>query len=540
MLTAHPHLSKGIVIFSLIAGMFGLVLRFYSITSNDFIFYDEGYYLNWTRPLGEALAAHHLKGEDMRKAVDIYVTRSLGSGKALWFLLTDSRFFWGGFKDLFFARLLAAIFGTATLGMTYLFAKRFFDSSRVAGLAMSLLAILPSHVFYSRVGMQEALSTFLVLAGFYCYFFPRSFGWRTLAAGAIWGMAFFANYRLIILPVVVALAEFYWSFSLKERPAFRKYLWALLIFFACVFGIGNLKDGQNTIVVFSWIWHQADMAREQWNWINLLSYPYYIFRLETALFGIFFFGNLYFACRRQWRELLPFFLVCVQMGIFSFASEKGARYLCVMTPFMAMSVAALGYRLMTQQRRLNNFILVAFFVVMSVLMVQKSMMLAQHHSDYRSSAEFLLARDPGVKFLSTQNYVQNLYVEDQKHVEPCPHGFDELVKRYHQGFRYLVVCPQAYISWTEKNQRFHPRLEGYLEFIRERFKPVEEYSHFNDAMLERFVFDHNENLARSIRFLKISKDDVKFGGFGVLRVYDLSEVVPETLKALSAAPSRRP
>lgn len=535
MLTAHPHFSKGIVIFSLIAGMFGLVVRFYNITSNDFIFYDEGYYLNWNRPLGEVLATHHLNGEDLVKAFDVYVTRSLGSGKALWFLLTDSRFFWGGFKDLFFARFLAAIFGTVTLGLTYLFAKRFFDSSRVAGLAMSLLAILPSHVFYSRVGMQEALSTFLVLAGFYCYLFPRSFGWRTLASGAIWGMAFFANYRLIILPVVVALAEIYWSFSLKERPAFRKYLWALLIFFACVFGIGSLKGGQNTTVVFSWIWHQADMAREQWNGINVFSYPYYIFRLETVLFGIFFFGNLYFAYRRQWRELLPFFLVCVQIGIFSFASEKGARYLCVMTPFMAMSVAALVHRLTAQKRFLADFVL-ACFLVMSVLMVQKSVMLAQHHSDYRSSAEFLLARDPGAKFLSTQNYVQNLYGEDQKHVEPCPHGFDELVKRYHQGFRYLVVCPQAYISWTEKNQRFHPRLEGYLEFITKRFKPVEVYPHFNEAMLERFVFDHNENLARSIQFLKIAARDK----LGVLRVYDLAEVVPETLKALSAAPSGRP
>ena len=193
------------------------------------------------------------------------------------------------------------------------------DSSRVAGLAMSLLAILPSHVFYSRVGMQEALSTFLVLAGFYCYFFPRSFGWRTLAAGAIWGMAFFANYRLIILPVVVALAEFYWSFSLKERPAFRKYLWALLIFFACVFGIGNLKDGQNTIVVFldgirpTW---PGTVELDQFTFLSLLYFP-----PGNGLVRDILFGNLYFACRRQWRELLPF-LVCVQMGIF-FCQRKG-------------------------------------------------------------------------------------------------------------------------------------------------------------------------------------------------------------------------
>ena len=48
---------------------------------------------------------------------------------------------------------------------------------------------------------------------------------------------------------------------------------------------------------------------------------------------------------------------------------------------------------MTQQRRLNNFILVAFCCD-ERSHGSKSMMLAQHHSDYRS-AEFLLARDPG-------------------------------------------------------------------------------------------------------------------------------------------------
>ena len=53
--------------------LLGIGLRFYRITEPDFVFYDEGYYLNWSRPLGELMATHHLKGEDVARAVQALI-----------------------------------------------------------------------------------------------------------------------------------------------------------------------------------------------------------------------------------------------------------------------------------------------------------------------------------------------------------------------------------------------------------------------------------------------------------------------------------
>ena len=171
--------------------LLGVAFRFYQITDSDFVFFDEGYYLNWNRPLGEILAVHHLKEGEVFQALAAFLSHTLASGKTLWFLLVDSRFFWGGLQDWSFPRVLAAILGVGTLLLTYAFSWRYFGNKKIALLSAALLAVLPSHVFYSRIGLQESLSTFLVLAGFYFYTFPAVFNGRTLRPVCSGGLPIF-------------------------------------------------------------------------------------------------------------------------------------------------------------------------------------------------------------------------------------------------------------------------------------------------------------------------------------------------------------
>ena len=184
----HPWLSdrKILVAFSLLLVLLGCFFRLYQITQSDFVFYDEGYYLNYSRPFGAIIQARYPSGfSELTEAVYAYIRICLGTGKALWFLLADSRYFFGGLKSWFFPRVLSAVFGILCLAVSYRFARRFYRSRSVAWLAVVILALLPSHVFYSRVGLQETLSTFLMLLGFYYYLFPRSFGPRTFVAGGL-------------------------------------------------------------------------------------------------------------------------------------------------------------------------------------------------------------------------------------------------------------------------------------------------------------------------------------------------------------------
>jgi len=534
----HHHMSRTsllsdrriLIAFSLLVVLLGCFFRLYQINQSDFVFYDEGYYLNYSRRFGEIIQARTpFQFPEMTEAVYAFIRICLGTGKALWFLLADSRFFFGGLKAWFFPRVLSSIFGILCLPVAYRFARKFYHSRSSAWLTVIVLALLPSHVFYSRVGMQETLSTFLMLLGFYYYLFPRKIGPRTFTAGALFALTFFANYRLIICPVFVALAEIYLGFTEKRRPGFRKYLWFLLTYLAGVFIIGNIDYGRNTTVTFAWMLHQADLAQSSFAAVNFLSYPYYLFRLENWIFGLFFFGQVYWVFKKQWPRLFPFLLVILQMALFSMASEKGARYLCVVTPFLAMSVAHLIVTLIKENRdEVVRYSIGMLAVLMLGMMGLKSAALARARGDYRTSAEYLLSLDQDVSFVSTQPYVQRLYTSGKDRVADCPHRFELLALKLSEGYRYLVIEPQAYISWTQEGKRFDPKLTGYMRFVQARLEPLRTYDHFDPVLLERFVFEHSEHLVRSIRFLELANKE----GFGKLYIYDLNQVVPVVMTML--------
>ena len=508
----------------------GFALRFYNITLSDFVYYDEGYYLNYTRIFSRLFAVHPPQTfSESLQAAYAFLRICMASGKSLWFLIADSRIFFGAAEAWFVARVWAAVFGAATLVLAYFFARRYYESSWEGWLTAAVLAVVPSHVFYSRIGMQEALSTFLVLLGFYFYLFPRRFGGRTLVSGGIFALAFFANYRLIVSPAFVAVAEGWLAVSRREWPDVRKYFWFVLIFLCGVFLIGNIDEGKNTLVTFSWMFYQTRLAGEAFDPVNFLSYPYYLFRLDNIFFAAFFFLNLFFVRERSEKQL-PFLLAVAAMIIFSLPGEKGARYLCVMYPFMAMSVAA---ALVTVVRKYSSqpfrLAFVFFFLLMLAMMTRTSMAIAGIRSDYRTAVEYLTAKaGADIKFLSTQPYVQNLYVRDPGQVRSAPRGFENLMQELSAGYRYLVIDPQAYISWTANDERFRTELDGYLGFVVKNTRPVKVFDHFNEVMMERFVFEQSQNLRRSIAFLEANRER----RFGTLQIYDVEDVVKTTLNAL--------
>lgn len=502
----------------------GILMRFYQITQDEFYLYDEGLYLNYNHLLLKLWTLHPPEDwQQWKEALLVWFRFSMASGKALWFLLVDARIFFGGMDMLFFPRLVSAVAGVITLWATFLFARRFFNSLRIGLLSAAFLAILPSHVFYSRLGFQEALSTLFFISGFYFYVFPQTLSKRTFLSSLFFVGAYFTNYRLIVIPALVAFSEIVVSFSEKRIPSFRKYLWHTLTFLFFIVIIGNLDMKENAMVTYSWMFHQVNLAQGHFDWFNLFSYPYYFFRLESFLFGILFWGNFYYISRREWKKLFPFALVCFQMLIFSFPSEKAARYLCVVTPFMAMTAASLVVFFF---ERTKDPVLKAASVGLCILALGtlffKSFQMTASHSDYKPSLEFLTQQNPNVRVLTTQPWIQNLYVTDQKQVFECPHKFERLLQLYTSGFRFLILCPQAYISWTEDGKKFSFRLENYLGLVSTSVQPVKIFPHLSRVMLERFVFEHNENLWRSAAFLHSHRENL-----GAIRVYDVKEVLAE-------------
>ncbi|HSA30627.1 MAG TPA: hypothetical protein P5160_02385 [Candidatus Omnitrophota bacterium] len=528
----HERLSRFFLLSVILCVVFGLVFRAWNIAQNDFVFYDEGLYLNHNRVLGQIFTVYFPKSlSEFGKALYAYISSCLASGKSLWFAIADSRIFFGLFRTWFYARIMASVFGCATLLIVYRFARRWYASKAVAGLSLAILALLPSHVFYSRIGMQEALSTFLVSLGLYLYVFSRQYNWRSFVSGAIFAACFFSNYRLIILPVPIIMVELWLAWFGSKRVDERRLVTALLMFTAGVFVIGNIDNGRNTFLTFAWMFHQAQMAGEVFHPVNFLSYPYYLFRLEHWLFGLMFFLSFYGFKKGTFSKMLPMVFVLLMMAIFSLPSEKGARYLCITYPFMAMSVA---FGIVSFYERFSRWQAKAAVAGLCVAMIAglavKSYAVALIRSDYRTSAEYILSQDPQAKWFSTQDIVQSLYASRLEQVKPCPNSFEGLAQGLAEGYRFLVIDPQAYVSWIPGKERFPFELIGYLEYLKRTVRPVKEFSHFSDVMLERFVFEHSGNLLQSVHFLNAAKKD----GFsqGRLYVYDVNTVVNSMLAAL--------
>ncbi|MBF0486132.1 MAG: hypothetical protein HQL16_06435 [Candidatus Omnitrophica bacterium] len=504
----------------------GVILRLYNVRASGFFFYDEGFYLHHNLPVLEFIHSHVLRTlDDKARAAWYYFHSALGSGKSLWFFIMDSRALWGGLYDWGFPKLAACFFGLLTIPLVFLFSRRYYGSSLVAITATALFAVFPGAVFYSRIGLQEAFSTFLVLGGFYLYIFPRAFGWRTFAAGVVLAAAFFSNYRLIMLPLSVLVCEFVASRADGRGISWRKYIWFTVVFAACVVGVGNLCNGANTTVIAMWVFHQGAVAGGEFAWINFLSYPYYMFRLETWFLALAFFASAYFLIQRRWNIAIPLALAFFHMLFFSLPSEKGARYIAVMFPFIAMGVAFTLKTLWDVSDDTKRKVLVAFAIVMVAMMSAKAVQLAQASSDHQKVVSYLHLKDPQIKFMSSQEMVDDLYVFPHDQVKPIPPRFEDFVALYTKGYRYLVLDPQAYVSQVEKH-KFTVPLRSYLSFIDANVEPVKIFPHMNEALLERFVFEHSENLGVSVKFL--SSEDIQ--KVASIRVYDLDQPVPLMLR----------
>ena len=226
--------------------------------------------------------------------------------------------------------------------------------------------------------------------------------------------------------------------------------------------------------------------------------------------------------------LLPFVLVVVFMGIFSLPRDKAVRYLCSTMPLMVLSVTGVLWLLWQKISDTRwQKALVVLVIVMAGEMMTRMLGVASFTTAYASSVRETLAWDPKAGLLSTQPLVQNLFVADPVRVRPVPYRAEALMMAYLQGYRYLLIGPQAYISYTADHKHFPFPLIDYLVFIQRYVQPVAAYDHFSTGLLERFVWEHNDGFQRARSFLIKARSE----GLGQLRVYDLRSCLVVMKKA---------
>lgn len=495
----------------------GIVLRLYGLTADAFLFYDEGMYLGQNRSFLHLVAANPPKSmHEFAIILGLMFKAALMSPKSLWFFLLDLRVFMGGPEFWNYARFISAGAGLLTVGLAYAWGRRYYKSVLAGLLAASILCVLPSHVFYSRLAMQESLCALLFLSGMYLYVFsPRGPSVMSCAAAFVLAAMFFTNYRMIIAPLFPALAAFILSQSRREPFDMRKLVWFVVVFSAVIFGLGALYGGANTYVTFGWMFHQADESAAFRHWINFLSFPYYIFALEGVVFAVLLWWNAADIWQRRWAVLVPFACVLAQIFLFSFAAEKGARYLCVVLPFAAIAVGGLLANLI-EQGRLKGIGVPGVLILLFITLIWNTAHITRAQTDYAKAVRMVLRQDPNAKIISTQPLVESLFMNRPNDIVPLPKDPQSFAFLLSQGYRYLIIDPQVYVSWTADQRRFTEPLIAYVEMIRRQARPVAVLPHIDGILLKRFVLDHNQDLRDSLDFLRNPE------GKGRMYIYDLN------------------
>jgi len=170
-------------------------------------------------------------------------------------------------------------------------------------------------------------------------------------------------------------------------------------------------------------------------------------------------------------------------------------------------------------------------VLAVVFMVYQSASLSFAQTDYENAVHYIIDQDPQAVIVSTQPLVEGLYMADDKRIVPCPNDVFSLVSLYKKGAKYLIIDPQAYISWTVNGRRFSPPLDDFLEIMLKNVSPIKTFPHLNSVLLNRFVLDHNEQILDSLSFITHAKANE----YGKIRVYDLGVVLSTLQHTLSAS-----
>jgi hypothetical protein len=501
----------------------GVLARFYAVTNPDFVYYDEGLYLIHNIKLLYFLDANppHTFALWM-ESLGACWQAALSDTKTLWFFLVSLRVFICGVDCLVFPKVLSAVFGALTIPVVYVFGRRLFSSRSAGLLSAVLLAVLPGHIYYSRLGLQEALSALCFSLGFFCYLTGRRWWVRSLVAGFWFGCVFFTNYRMIIIPALLfAVEAVLWA---GERAAadWRRWLYATLTFAAVVFGVGALNDGANTKVTFGWMFHQAHSSAGTFDWFNLWSYPFYQFYLESPIWGALFVAQGFRAVRKCDRQSALWIVVFAMMALFSLPQEKGVRYLCSALPLLCLSTGAFlrqGWLFSVDKRWRPA--LAAVVLLMLGWHALEGWRISRWTTGYARAVEDLKEKQPySLKMSSSQPVLMGV-IAGEGHLAAKPAvTFSRLVTLRRLGYRYLVLDPQAYVSYTENGYRFEKKLTPFLEFIRKNIPPETVYPHFSKRLLARFVLEHNENLRRSLAFIRYAKDQP----VNRLYVYDINKI----------------
>jgi len=502
------------------------IFRFWNLSDQGFISWDEGMYMNevnfFESVVNEGYQLVHKLWTTGLSGTDILDTLKgwpPSSAKPLHsFFIYITTLFLG--NSLFSAQAMAAFFGVCNCFMLFFLVRAYFDEL-TALIAAAFLSFSGYHIYISRVGGPETNSIFFFLL---CLFLLKKANeldkkWPRILAGISYGICFCINYRwIIVLPVVFIddTLRLFFSFSL-QRIKNMAYLFFsfLLVPLICDVPYWPLVFLDDLSVSFRHIPQNVFSYKDQ-------LFHYFFFQSQS---GAFIMHDLYIRFFNELNgiaitslSLIGFIALCIRpkvkkiiflaAGLIPFvllsikSRGNSLRYISIALPFISF-YAAYATRIIFVNRapflsrtKLVSVVIIAVLCLSSFVPIIPLMNIT---SGYATAADYVESHR-GQALLSTSNAYFEYYF-GRNVAEQTPRSLDELEDLLMTSdFKFIVIDFMAHRVLDKETKGF---IESMCVPVKSIDNPIGDnqytlmeslgYRHFIPGYIEKALDDPHGN-----------------------------------------------
>ncbi len=363
--------------------------------------------------------------------------------------------------------ILSVICAALQVALVYMVAKRMFDA-RIAVFSSFILALMPYHIFYSRLNMHEIDSTLFLLASVVVLYFGLEIQGRSrllalFSSGLLFGASITTSYRWIIivpLPYLFILIG-----SIRGKGSWHKQLFILVVAFTT--GLLVIVATVNMVYYITFSPHY--LRYEPGSYLEAMrhkfatesrfdfEHPFYylkqLWRMDSALlFCLYMLGMLLLALRRDVKGLYILAFGLFPLLFYSFASQRLFRTITVCLPFFAIASGyCLNWIINMVARKLGGKLSLAVATLLcAVIIISVSSEICSIHalrSGYGEAIDYMSSHK-GLGNVSTMTPIFAFYLGKQNSLR-MPVDWAGAVKARELGAVYLIVDWERYVWESE-------------------------------------------------------------------------------------------
>jgi 4-amino-4-deoxy-L-arabinose transferase-like glycosyltransferase len=523
-----------------------LVLRVYCLPSQGFMQWDEGLHAlegqfladTWHRLAGMVSDPGQAPGGRPPTFVRPFHSILLSIGMLL-----------GGTSALS-AQLVSASSGVLTVLAVFLLGRALYTTG-TGLLAAAFLATMPLHVTYSRLVLSEANGILLFTLSLLAYWRARVPGNSPVSAlvgaGLLLGLSVTTNLRLYIMPAVFVICEvaLWLGEHRHSRLVFMRRLLTIaysalvpvalaFLFFWWLKGYCEASHLQLSLPVVTYeeqlggFWNQQNSySRPFLGGIDLAYYPVALWTFVGPVLMSWFIVSLAVLLKARKsveQNILLLAWLLVPFVFYAFLTDKAPRFLAIALPAIAL-IAARGLTLTHEYLaartgwpralRISPPLIAAAVVLAGSV---ASMAVAQQSSGYPAALAFLQQRGIDRAIVGQALPVEFLSGQQMIAVD-IPDSVEILGKAYAQGYRFMVIDDQAYLT---------PQHLLVASAIERRIQPVASYP---DTLKQGplFLLEHSEWMKVDLHATMALYYEIRsIRGPSEVRIYDVGEYLKAT------------